>query len=748
MPIGGLIARLLLAQAGVANGGGPSDFAQRAANQLERANAELAVGRAAESLAAAELGLEFAPDSKKLLDAAERAALAAGRRDDALFWSLELRERKADLDPLLANSKELVDRFESALAAAAALEGRFAAEKLPANAADVARAARASRLATDGAPRPGSGSTWANAREVRAGDVVVKSDLDGVTSDEIASAMEAMRRAYRATFRPRSEMKRVTIRAYRTRAEFDDHEPGLQPEVHGFYSPESGAIALYDPRRELASRDARPFSAFWATLFHEAAHPWTHEIGKEPLPAWLNEGSACFFEGWRYAGGGRVESGAVPQNRLRELIEILDAGRPDLKSVLSWHDGGSLPGSHYPVAWALVDFSFRYEDEAGESPYGDAYRALLDTWRNGDDRRDPFARFVDAYVERPRRPGVATFDDFERLWSKWMRGLATRTLGGSEQADVWLALARRQAAQKRFAAAAESLRAALDHRPGDAALELELARCELELGDKDGAILAARRALADAGGEARDAAVALLARADKRLGDEIVAADERLRGATLAAARGYAQAGLPRCALRRLSEGTPLLLDDRPLAPLREELLKGGAEPGRWRRLPFEAAAPGRESVEPMAARYVVEALVEPRPTGGEVAGNAARDPAPSASGGSTEAGEAFGGVVYGESALDGRRLFAVSERRRLALVHARATWDGSEEFAAAEGDGPVRLSVEVELAHDRGAVRITCRLDGKVVRSEALDAADFVPCAGIVVAGATVRVTEARWRE
>jgi hypothetical protein len=748
MPIGGLIARLLLAQAGVANGGGPVDFAQRAARQLERANADLAAGRATESLAAAELGLEFAPDSRKLLEVAERASLAAGRRDDALYWSLELRERRADLDPLLAGSKELVDRFDGALAAAAALEGRFVTERLPANAADVARAARAARLASESAPRSGSASTWASAREVRAGDVVVKSDLDGVTPDEIASAMEAMRRAYRATFRPRGEMRRIVIKAYRSRAEFDANEPGMQPEVHGFYAPESGAIALYDPRRELESRDARPFSAFWTTLFHEAAHPYTHETGKEPLPAWLNEGSACFFEGWRYAGGGRVESGAVPRNRLRELIEILDAGRPDLKSVFSWRESGSLPGSHYPVAWALVDFSFGFEDEAGESPYADAYRGLLDSWRNGDDRRDPFARFVDAYVERPRRRGVATFADFEALWSKWMRALATRTLGGAEQADVWLALARRQAAQRRFAAAAESLRAALDHRPGDAALELELARCALELGDKDGAILAARRSLASAAGEARDGAIALLARADRRLGDEIVAADERLRGATLAAARGYAQAGLPRCALRRLGEGTPLLLDDRPLAPLRDELEKGGAEPGRWRRLPVDPAAPGRESVEPMAARYVVEALVEPRPTGGEVAGDAQRGSAAGAADGPAEAGEAFGGVVFGESALDGRRLFAVSERRRLALAHARATWDGSEEFSTAGGDGPVRLSVEVDLAHDRGAVRITCRLDGTVVRSEALDAADFVPCAGIVVAGATVRVTEARWRE
>ena len=750
MPVGLLIARLLLAQAGAANGGVPADFAQRAANQLERANAELAAGRAAESLAAAELGLEFAPESRKLLEVAQRAALAAGRRDDALFWSLELHERRADLDPLLANSKELIERFEKALAAAAALEGRFVKERLPANAADVARAARAARRSPDSAPRDGPAAGWSEAREARFADGLVRSDLDGVTPEEIASAMEAMRGAYRATFRPRGEIKRVTIKAYRTREEFDAREPGLKPEVHGFYSPESGTIALYDPRHETTNRDGRPFSAFWATLFHEAAHSYTHEIGgKEPLPAWLNEGSACFFEGWRHAGGGRVEPGCVPLNRLRELIEILDAGRPDLKSVLSWHENGALPGSHYPVGWGLVDFSFHFEDEAGENPYADSYRALLDSWRNPDDRREPFARFADAYVERPRRPGVATFEEFERLWSRWMRGLAARTFGAADQADVWLALAQKQSAQRRFGAAAESLRAALDHRPGDPALLSELARHELERGDKDGAILAARRSLASAAGATREAALALLTRADRRLCDEIVAADERLRASALAAVNGYLQAGLPRCALRRLDEATPLLLCDAALAPLRETLEKSGAEPGRWRRLAPEGRAPGREVVEPAASRYVVEALVEPRAPGGEVAGDAPRGAAPFAAAAPAEEGEAFGGVVFGESERDGRRLFAVSERRRLALAQARATWDGSEELpTAADGDGPVRLSVEVELAHDRRSARITCRVDGRVVRSEALDAADFVPCAGVVAAGATVRVTEARWRE
>jgi len=752
MRIGALTSLLLFAAIGAGGPGGPvgtCDFAQRAAFQLEQANAELAAGHAAESLAAAELGLEYAPDSRKLLEAAGRAAVAAGRRDDALFWSLELRERRADLDPLLATSKEsreLYDRFESAAAAAAGLERRFAAEHLPANAADVARAARATRFSTEPPPaRDAAKEGFANAREKQSRHFTVRSDVDGTTADEIADAMEAMHRVYRAIFRPRGEAKRVAIKAYRSREEFDAHEPGVQPEVHGFYSPQTSSIALYDPRHEGAGRAGRPFTAFWATLMHEAAHPCLHELGgKEPLPAWLNEGSACFFEGWRYARGGRVESGDVPRSRLRELIEILDTGRsdlgrPDLKSVLQWHEGGSLPASHYPVGWALVEFSFHFEDEAGDRPYFDAYRDLLDSWRNADDRRDGFARLVDCYVDQRKRAGVATFADFEQLWSRWMRGLAARTFGGTEQADAWLALARRQTEQRRFNAAAESLRSALDHRPGDSELLIELSGCALERNDKDGAILAARHALASAAGAVRESALALLTRADRRLAEEIVAVDDRLREATLATARGYAQAGLPRCALRRIDEATPLLLDDAELEPLRVELRKSGVEPGRWRRL-----APDADAIEPAATRYVVEALIEPGAPGHEVAGDAA--------GGSTDrsaaAGDAYGAIVFGESERDGARLFGVSERRRLALLSARSTWEGTEEFTTAAAEGPVRLAVEVDLAHDGRAGRVICRLDGKEVRSDPLDVADFLPRAGVVAIGASIRITDARWRQ
>src|SRR5262245_53373846 len=106
--------------------GAPGEFGRRAAAALEEARAALAANRAADALAAAELGLEFEPESRPLLETAARAAVAAGRSDDALYWTWQRRERASELDPVATASRELVDRYESAVAASAALAKRLA----------------------------------------------------------------------------------------------------------------------------------------------------------------------------------------------------------------------------------------------------------------------------------------------------------------------------------------------------------------------------------------------------------------------------------------------------------------------------------------------------------------------------------------------------------------------------------------------------------------------------------------------
>lgn len=716
--------------------GAPGEFAQRAAAALAESRAALAAGRAGDALAAAELGLEYDPDARALLEAAARAAAAAGRSDDALWWTWQRKEKGAELDPVALASRDLFDRYELAVAGAVALAKRLAGERPPPF-------------------RDAAVADWPGARARETRHYLVQGDLDAATLDDVASALESVHRCYRAHFRgdDAPAARRVTIRAYRSRAEFDEREPGVPREVHGFYSPERNVIALYDPRGGAAPGEGRPFTAFWSTLFHEAAHPFLHGATRPPLPVWVNEGTACLFEGCRFVRGGAVEPGRVPRARLRELVGLLDAGRADLASVVAQRDGARFPLSRYAVAWGLVDFCFRFEDDAGERPYEKAYRDFLEAWRGADDRTDARARFESAFVERPRQPGVASLDDFERRWRASVRELAQRTFGGPEQADAWLALARAQAGRRQPDRAAASLRNALELRPGDATLLAELAETLLALEDRGAAVATARRALAatnelavhpddpageagahpgrDAAHAARERALALLVKADAHLADDAVAANDALLVTGLATAKAYAAAGLLRCALARVDETAALLGDSRGFRELRAELVARGAEPGRWRRLRVGDDADAATVAPPGAVSFRVEARVDP-----------------GAGGDGSDAAPAFGGIVFGESEREGPRAFAVSSRGRLALVACRAGWDGTEEFALATGETPFRLAVEVVLARDGAPGHVTLSFNGRVVPvDDKLDPADFTPRAAAVASGAGVRVTDLRWR-
>ena len=708
--------------------GASGEFAQRAAAALAESRAALAAGRPADALAAAELGLEHEPESRALLEAAARAAAAAGRRDDALWWTWQRREKGGELDPVAFASRDLFDRHELAVAGAATLAKRLAGERPP--------------PAHDAAVE-----NWPGARARETRHYLVQGDLDAATLDDVAAALESVHRCYRAHFRgdDAPAARRVTIRAYRSRAEFDEHEPGVPREIHGFYSPERNVIALYDPRSGAAPGGERPFSAFWSTLFHEAAHPFLRGAARPPPPAWINEGTACLFEGCRFVRGGAVEPGRVPRARLRELVGLLDAGRADLASVVAQRDASRFPLSRYAVAWGLVDFCFRFEDEEGERPYEKAYRDFLEAWKSADDRTDARARFESAFVERPKLPGVASLDDFERRWRAAVRALAERTFGGPAQADAWLALARAQAGRRQPDRAAASLRNALELRPDDATLLAELAESLLALDERGPAVATARRALAatnelvahpdDAAREAtahaaRERALALLAKADTHLADDAVAANDTLLVTGLATAKAYAEAGLLRCALARVDETTALLGDSRGFRELRAELVARGAEPGRWRRLRPGDDADAGTVAPPGAVSFRIEARIDP---GGD--------------GDGPDAAPAFGGIVFGESEREGPRAFAVSSRGRLALVACRAGWDGTEEFALASGETPFRLAVEVVLARDGAPGHVACSFGGRVVRVDAVDPADFTPHAAAIASGAGVHVTDLRWR-
>ena len=132
---------------------------------------------------------------------------------------------------------------------------------------------------------------------------------------------------------------------------------GSQPE--GWWSPGEWQVTCYDTRSASGSLDA-----MLLTLFHEASHQFMSILDKGGgAPAWLNEGTASFFEGATAMADGRVLWPDAASGRLQSLNYMLDTGTgPTVEQVIGYSEPGSYPGEYYPFGWGLVYFMQQYED--------------------------------------------------------------------------------------------------------------------------------------------------------------------------------------------------------------------------------------------------------------------------------------------------------------------------------------------------------------------------------------------------
>src|SRR5262249_38779145 len=145
-------------------------------------------------------------------------------------------------------------------------------------------------------------------------------------------------------------------------------------------------------------------------------------ISADLIPAWLNEGTASYFEGARLRTNGSVETNLIPEERLFYLEKSLKEGQPKLKDVVSFYKPGSYEGSYYPFGWGLVYFLLNYEDDKCERVYVQPYQDYIAAYSSGG-KHDVLGRFVEYFVTKPKQPGVATFEDFEKRWSNWILDL-------------------------------------------------------------------------------------------------------------------------------------------------------------------------------------------------------------------------------------------------------------------------------------------------------------------------------------
>jgi hypothetical protein len=651
----GVITGLLALEPAISGDGPPA--------QLAEAKALLDGGQGKEALAKAKEGLEYAPDLPELLDVASRAAQAASAGDEALWYAWlaaqelaavaaptkdqkalqdGIQKRLGEIDAtgqkgsaavsgyaaslfaiakdcnakkLFVNGVDLFQRCHGTPVAAAAeaelakiYDNKKAVEALIESGLDVPVKPKKKRAPEAAAKEDAKHATWATAWEIKGDQYTVKTDFPRETADSISLAMEQMNHFYRKVFHVKEfgggQTARVTLCVYRDRDEFDlkEKENGKSPDpdVAGFFRPGANYVATYDPRS-----DKRPLSELWSTLFHESSHQFTHMISADLIPAWLNEGTASYFEGARIQGNGVVETNLVPEERLSALEFLIQKGDPTLEQVVTYFQPGSYEAEYYPFGWGLVYFLLNYEDEHSARVYVQPYQGFMAAYKTGG-KHDVKGRFVEHFVTKAKQPGVASFADFEKRWKDWIHVLHGLYFGGPEVADTLIERARKETKDKAYESAAESYGWALRKRPGDPVASFELAELLALQKSNDAAIYRYRGAVASLRG-LRDLSAALpgaaapegktgqelldlsskqIAKLDKGFADAKSKADEAFAASAAEAARAYADQSMPLCALRFLDQSNALYGGASALATLREEIAgKSGADPRRWRRL-------------------------------------------------------------------------------------------------------------------------------------------------------------------
>jgi hypothetical protein len=463
-------------------------------------------------------------------------------------------------------------------------------------------------------------ATWDARRKYKGDNYTLETDMSSVTAEAMSAAMEQMNKFYRKVFHVKErggDTARVTIKLYRSRAEFDEHEGAekpISPMVRGFFSPSELKVATYDHRT-----DGLGLGFTWSTLFHESSHQFTHLISADLVPAWLNEGTASYFEGARLLVNGTIETNLVPEGRLKALAKSLDAietsslgGQPSLKDVVSFYQPGSYPGEYYPYGWGLVYFLQNYEDESANRPYVQIYQDYIASYKTGG-KHDPFQRFCDFFVVRAKQPGIETFEQFEAAWRKWIRGLHTTYFGPPSTADLLVTRARRQRDAKQTDNAIETYRWALGKRPGDVVANLELGDLFAAEKDKDRALYhwrAARVGLASLAdehaaiaGSSEDAAAlsatleGKLTTLDKDFTAALEGARAKFAPAVEERAKLYVEKGRARTALAVLDLADELDGASAAREALRESIRsEASVDLERWRRLPLAADLAGFEA--------------------------------------------------------------------------------------------------------------------------------------------------------
>lgn len=202
---------------------------------------------------------------------------------------------------------------------------------------------------------------------------------DKVFEAALPAFMEAAYRQYSATLPPDEEHhKKMTVYLF-----------GLRRQWRNFVRQHYPTrFSLYDRIRTGGFTEGDTSVSFYmnrsttlATLAHEGWHQYVESRLNTTIPAWLNEGLACYFESIDYSG---EQPKFTPQRNTLRINSLRSALQQrslfTLREIVSTHAGEVIRNSgtrntqtYYAQAWALITF-LRH---GGQGVYADDFDRLL-----------------------------------------------------------------------------------------------------------------------------------------------------------------------------------------------------------------------------------------------------------------------------------------------------------------------------------------------------------------------------------
>lgn len=235
-------------------------------------------------------------------------------------------------------------------------------------------------------------------RRMITGNYEIYSTLTDVDFERrLPEVFEAAYRRFSETMPPTSQSRKMQVYIFATRQQWEQFTRARYPARWTIYSRiRSGgftegdaAIIFYHSRAQTL-----------ATLIHEGWHQYAHSRIAAPVPAWLNEGLACYFEGVELREAGELLFFTPTRNpyRLNPLRRALHSGQLfSIEELVSTnagevihHGNSGITQTYYAQVWALVVYLLHGE---GSEP-ADSFMHLLADIASGEfNIRKSAARF-------------------------------------------------------------------------------------------------------------------------------------------------------------------------------------------------------------------------------------------------------------------------------------------------------------------------------------------------------------------